>query len=63
MEYIKIETNRTGYTPNQCGDTLTVSELISILEQYDDDMPVYLSNDDGYTYGNIGEWDIEQDEC
>lgn len=58
MEFVKIEVNRNGYSPKQCGDTVTVSELISILEQFEDDMPVYLSNDDGYTYGNINEWDI-----
>lgn len=52
-EYITIETNRSDYSVSQCGLTLTVSELISYLSQWDDDTPVYFSNDSGYTYGSI----------
>lgn len=57
-----INAIRNGYTPEQCGNTLTVQELIEILEQYDGDMPVYLSHDNGYTYGSINEEDISDDE-
>lgn len=48
-----IEGRRNGYSPEQCGETMTVRELIEYLEQFDDDTKVYLSNDNGYTYGNI----------
>ena len=58
MNAIYIEGNRNGYSPYQCGRTLTVGELIEILEQYDEDRPVYLRNDNGYTYGSITERDI-----
>ena len=51
-----LETERTGYTPYQVGRTLTTGELINMLEQYDEDTPIYYSNDDGYTYGAIT-WD------
>lgn len=59
MEFVKIETRRNGYSVGQCGSTMTVAELIECLNQYDEDMPVYFSNDDGYTYGDIREYDIE----
>lgn len=47
MEFVKLEGNRSGYTPEQCPDTLTVGALIEVLSQFDEDMPVYLKNDDG----------------
>lgn len=59
MEKITLNTNRDGYTPEQCGNTLTVAELISYLSQWDDDTPVYYSNDNGYTYGAISFEDID----
>ena len=57
-ECVFINTSREGYEPRQCPATLSVGELRSILAQYDDDMPVYLRNDNGYTFGSIGERDI-----
>ena len=32
--------------------------MIEVLSHFDDDRPVYLRNDNGYTYGNITDWDI-----
>lgn len=57
-----LNTRRNGYGTDQCGDTLTVRELIEILENYDEDMEVFLRNDDGYTYGSIYEEDFEEHE-
>jgi hypothetical protein len=57
-----INTRRNGYTPKQCGNTLTVRELIEILDQYDEDLEVFFKNDDGYTYGSIYEEDFEESE-
>lgn len=53
-----IEANRTGYSPDQCGRTLTVGELISFLQDFDEDREVYLRHDNGYTFGGITEDDI-----
>lgn len=61
-EYLTLETHRNGYSVNQCGRTLTVEELVSYLEQFDDDTPVYFSNDNGYTYGSIDFDDINSNE-
>lgn len=60
MERIIIEAQRNGYSIEQCGSTLTVGELIRILEDYDTDTPIYLSHDNGYTFGSISESDIEE---
>ncbi len=57
-----ITGNRNGYSPQQCGRTMTVGELIAYLEQFGEDTPVYLKNDRGYTYGSITERDFEDDE-
>lgn len=48
-----IEGRRTGYSPEQIKDTMTVGELINYLSDFDEDMPVMLKNDNGYTYGSI----------
>lgn len=58
MEKIFIRGTRNGYTPKQCGRTMTVGDLIDLLEDYDRDTPIYLENDNGYTYGSITESDI-----
>lgn len=58
MKALFIEGKRNGYGPDQCGRTLTVAELIEILEEFDGDRPVFLRNDNGYTYGSITEEDI-----
>ena len=62
MKYLRIEANREGYAPYQIERTMTVGELREYLEEYDDEMPVYLSHDRGYTYGGITGSDISEDE-
>lgn len=58
MKPIYITGKRNGYAPDQCGKTLTVGELIEMLEEFDDCRPVYLMNDGGYTFGSITDRDI-----
>lgn len=57
-----IEGRREGYTTEQISHTMTVGELIDYLSQFDEDMPVYLNNDNGYTYGSITETSFEEAE-
>lgn len=57
-----IEGRRDGYEPSQCGETLTVGKMIEILSQYDEDMEIYLRNDNGYTYGSIDEFSFSDEE-
>ena len=62
MNGLFIEGRRNGYAPEQCGYTFTVKDLIEELQNYDEDMPVYLSNDNGYTYGNITGSSFKEDD-
>ncbi len=57
-----IEGRHNGYNTEQCGKTMTVGELIEYLEQFDSETKVYLSNDNGYTYGSITESSFEESE-
>lgn len=60
MAKLFIQGRRDGYSPDQCGKTMTVGELIAQLEDYDEDAKVYLSNDNGYTYGRISRNSFEE---
>ena len=53
MKYLEISAVREGYEPDQCSDTMTVRELRNLLNYFDDDLPIYLSHDNGYTYGSV----------
>lgn len=56
------ETFREGYGLDQIRRTMTVGELISFLSDFEEDTPVYLSFDNGYTYGGITEGRFRDDE-
>lgn len=60
MSVLYIEGRRNGYYPDQCGETMTVSEMIEFLSQFDGDLPIYLNNDSGYTFGNIDEYSFSE---
>ena len=61
MSYITLETKREGYAPDQCSSTMTVGELIQYLSQFDEDSKIYFSNDNGYTYGSLKDYQIQED--
>jgi hypothetical protein len=56
-----INADRSGYAPEQIRKTMTVGELLAYLAMFDEDTPVYLKHDNGYTYGGITERDFEED--
>jgi hypothetical protein len=59
MKYVSIIGKRSGYGVDQVvSDTCTVGQLIEILEQYDENLPVVLNNDNGYTYGEINDYTV-----
>lgn len=60
-EVLFINTRREGYAVDQIYRTMTVGELIEYLQDFDEDTPIYLKNDNGYTYGGILESRIEDD--
>ena len=57
-EPVFINANNNGYEPSQCVSTLTVGELIELLSDFEEDRPVYLRFDNGYSYGALTEYDI-----
>lgn len=61
-QIVFIEGRRDGYSPEQCGRTLTVQELIEVLEEMDPEAKVYLKNDNGYTYGSITHYSFEEEQ-
>lgn len=56
-----IEGRRNGYSPDQCGRTITVGELIEFLGDFDEETVIFIRNDRGFTYGNITRYSIEED--
>lgn len=62
MERVIIRATSEGYTPAQVRETMTVAELREYLDQFNDDSHVYLSFDDGYTFGGISQFDIDSEE-
>lgn len=61
MKRLIYSTFREGYGVDQVRETMTVGELIAFLEDYDENTPIYLSFDNGYTYGGITEGRFEED--
>lgn len=61
-EILLLNAMREGYAVNQVHETMTAGELIGFLEQFDEGTPIYLSHDDGYTYGGITETRFEEAE-
>ena len=61
---IIIEAKREGYTIEQAEnerEAITVGALMQMLEDFDEDTKVYISNDNGYTYGSVTEYRIRED--
>lgn len=53
MDKLIIVANRDSYSTNDIYNTMTVGDLKTFLEDLEDDTPIYLSFDGGYTYGAI----------
>ena len=62
MDKLILYTEREGYAVDQCRKTMTAGELIEYLQDYDEDTPIYLAFDRGYTYGSIRESRFELEE-
>jgi hypothetical protein len=55
-----LSARRTGYSTDQITNTMTVAELIEMLEAFDENAKIYLSHDNGYTYGGITQSEFEE---
>ena len=56
-----MDGRREVYDLKDIRHTLTVGELIELLQGFDEDAKVYISNDNGYTYGGITEGRIDME--
>lgn len=54
MKGLHIAVGREAYSPKDIGHTMTVGDLIDFLQEYDEDVKVFLINDNGYTFCHIG---------
>ena len=61
-QVLYINAVREGYEIDQIRHTMTVGQLMNWLEQFDEDTPVYLKHDRGYTYGGNTEYKFEESE-
>ena len=52
--------SRDAYGIEDVRHTMTVGGLVAHLQDYDPDTPVYLSFDNGYTYGGLDERSFEE---
>ena len=59
MELLVFKTYVDSYSITGVRHTMTVAELKSILEKYNDDLPIYLSFDYGNAYGGLLSEDIK----
>ena len=55
-----LEAHRNCYDLDQLGDTMTIGQLIDLLQNYDPDTIICTSHDNGYTFGEIERWDFEE---
>ena len=55
MDKLIISTSRDAYSTKDVYGTMTVGDLKAFLEDLEDDTPIYLSFDSGYTYGALKE--------
>lgn len=62
MTNLILETTREGYSLSQVRRTMTAAELIEFLSEFNPETPVYLSFDNGYTYGGFSEGNFEERE-
>lgn len=55
MGRLVVFANRDAYSIEDIKRTMTVGELKEYLEDFDDDTPIYLNFDNGFTYGALRE--------
>ena len=53
MDKLIIITSKDAYSTEDIYNTMTVGDLKSFLNDMEDDTPIYLSFDNGYTYGAL----------
>lgn len=60
MKALIYPAEKEARTLQEIRHTTTVGDLIDFLKGYDEDLPIVLSFDGGYTYGSIDEFRIQE---
>lgn len=60
MKALIYPVEKEARTLQEIRHTTTVGALIDFLKGYDEDLPIVLSFDGGYTYGGIEEFRIQE---
>lgn len=61
---IVMNARRTVYSKEDAAKkSITVGDLICMLEQFDEDDIIVTGHDNGYTYGEIQDFDFEEFEA
>lgn len=60
MKALIYPAEREASTLKEIRHTTTVGALIECLKGYDEELPIVLSFDGGYTYGSIEEFRIQE---
>lgn len=59
-ERIVIDTRRNSYSAEEAAErSITVAELMEVLEELDQEAKVITGHDERYTYGTIERWHID----
>ena len=52
---VTLKTNRDYYSAKECAEnSISVGEFMDMLSNYPSDAKIVFSNDNGYTYGVVG---------
>lgn len=55
-----IDAVNSGYSVEQVETTMTVADLVELLSCYEPESSVFLRFDNGYTYGGIAPYLVEE---
>ena len=58
--FLIIEATRKAYSLKDLRRTMTVGEMIEYLQQFDEETPIAVSHDNGYTYGTITAYNFSE---
>ena len=59
MDKLIINANRDAYFTRDIISTMTVGDLRSFLEDFEDSTPIYISFDRGYTFGALKKYNFD----
>lgn len=59
MDKLIINASRDAYSTKDIISTMTIGDLKEFLEDFEDDSPIYISFDRGYTFGALKKYNFD----